>query len=133
VSILVPGRGLVNASAMRVDAAVKEYDERLCFGFNEARGDWIVYIKMERGFPAAYHIDGVPVYPIRGFGNHIPTPPEVLDKIKEMDTWHNNFDLATMNWENEKRRMSGRSSVDDAIDEAAQRMTHAAKQAGLVD
>lgn len=131
VSIMVPGRGLVNASALAVDKAVNEYDERLHFGFNEVNQDWFIYIHMERDFPATYRIEGQPVYPIRGFGDEIPTPENAVNALREMDTWQNNFDLAKMNHENEKRLIEQRKS-DGLIDEAAERIFHAMRKEGMI-
>jgi hypothetical protein len=132
VSILVPGRGLVNASALAVDKAVNEYDERLRFGFNETNQDWFIYILMERDFPAFYYVDGSPVYPIRGFGKEIPTPETAVNAIRQMDTWQNNFDLAVMNFENERQRKRLEMDTNERIEEAAMRSYHALKRGGYV-
>ena len=97
MNIVVPGRGVVNLDAERVNRAVQEYDERLRFGFNEVNGDWVVYIKMPRGFDAAYYIEGEPVYPVLGFQKRIPPVDEALGRIRLSDSWREGsriYDLA---------------------------------------
>lgn len=75
VRLYVPGHGMVDASAYRVQKAVKEYDERLLFAQNTETGQWCVYIQPER--------DAEPL-PIVGF-NEIPSPERVCRELYQRD------------------------------------------------
>lgn len=77
VRLYVPGRGMVDVSAYRVDKAVKEYDERLLFARNTDTGQWCVYIQPER--------DAEPL-PILGF-NEVPHPTDALKELYKRDAW----------------------------------------------
>ncbi len=93
-TILVPGRGLVNLDALAVDRAVKEYDERLSFGYNPKNEDWVVYIKLPRDFEGAwYQIDGENVMPVLGVGREIPKPEVVTQRLWETDAWRNGEEM----------------------------------------
>ena len=125
--ILVPGRGLVNVEAMRVDTAVREYDERLRFGYNPTNQDWIVYIALPRDYVGAhYHIDNEPVMPVLGFGGRIPAPSEATRKLYETDAWrHGNKLYNRMLEENEKLHKKRQEEADAEIAEAVERAEHA--------
>lgn len=80
-TIYLPGRGVVDLAANRVDRAVNEYDERLSFARNEQTGDWCVFIKMERGW------DGPDAgLPVIGFGREIPHPEDALKRLHNADS-----------------------------------------------
>lgn len=127
--ILVPGRGMVNVDAMRVDTAVREYDERLRFGFNPVNQDWIVYIALPRDYEGAhYHIDGEPVMPVLGVGREIPPPSVVTRRLYETDAWrHGNKLYTKMLDENERLKKQRREEQDAEIDEAIERAEHAVR------
>jgi hypothetical protein len=95
VRLYVPGSGMVDASAYRVQKAVKEQDERLLFARNTDTGQWCVYIQSER--------DAEPL-PILGF-NEIPSPELVLKELYKRDAWRRgNEILDEVNKRNEDRR-----------------------------
>lgn len=125
--ILVPGRGIVNVAAMRVDAAVREYDERLRFGYNPTNEDWIVYIALPRDYEGAhYHIDGEPVMPVLGVGREIPPPSVVTRRLYETDAWrHGNKLYDKMLAENERQKKINQEEADAEIAEAVERAEHA--------
>lgn len=77
VRLYVPGKGMVDASAFRVEKAVKEYDERLLFARNTDTGQWCVYIQPER--------DAEPL-PILGFDD-VPHPDDVMKELYKRDAW----------------------------------------------
>lgn len=125
--ILVPGQGIVNMDALRVDTAVKEYDERLSFGWNPVNKDWIVYISLPRDYVGAhYHIDGNPVMPVLGFGGRIPAPSEATRKLYETDAWrHGNKLYEKMLKHNEQVRKQQAEEAEAEIAEAVERAEHA--------
>lgn len=125
--ILVPGKGLVNMDALRVDTAVREYDERLRFGYNPVNQDWIVYIALPRDYVGAhYHIDGEPVMPVLGFGGRIPAPSEATRKLYETDAWrHGNKLYKKMLADNAKLKKQRDEEHEAEIEEAVERAAHA--------
>lgn len=125
--ILVPGQGLVNMDALRVDTAVREYDERLRFGYNPVNEDWIVYIALPRDYEGAhYHIDGDPVMPVLGVGREIPPPSTVTRRLYETDAWrHGNKLYAKMLAENERQKKINNEALEAEIAEAQERAEHA--------
>jgi hypothetical protein len=132
-NIVVPGRGVVNLDAEKVNRAVMEYDERLRFGYNAQNDDWIIYIKMPRGFEAAYYIEGEPVYPCIGFKNRIPHPDEALARLKTADTMRHGMRIYNKVVDSQaKFRAKAEETANEGIEEAAQRMQHQAKKEGLI-
>lgn len=127
VEILVPGRGMVNASAMAVDTAVQEYDELLRFGFNPANSDWVVYRQLPRDFEfAPYYIDDQPVLPVLGFGTEIPSPEQALKRLYETDAWRHGQKLYdNMLKENERIKKEQNQVYEDQMEEALERAEHA--------
>lgn len=134
MSILVPGKGLVNLEAMRVDSAVREYDERLCFGFNEANQDWIIYVQLERGSDSPYHIDGYPVYPVLGFQDRIPTPDEALRRLVQSDALRQGEAiLDRMLRRNADLQRERDAAVSDATAEVAERIEFEMRRQGKTE
>lgn len=131
-TILVPGRGLFNVDAARVDAAVREYDERLSFGFNPANEDWCVYIKLPRGFEnAPYYIENEPVWIVLGFQHRIPSPDEAIKRLYETDALkHGSALLDKMNAENERLKKKQAEEFEAQMDEATERVEHALRYHG---
>ena len=76
-SLYIPGRGSVSLKALKVDAIVNKYDERLFFGKNEDTGDWCIFVRMPR--------PQLP-FPVIGFQDTIPEPEDALRRLKEADT-----------------------------------------------
>jgi hypothetical protein len=131
MNIVVPGRGVVNLDAERVNRAVQEYDERLRFGFNEVNGDWVVYIKMPRGFDAAYYIEGEPVYPVLGFQKRIPPVDEALGRIRLSDSWREGSRIYDrMVKAQERARAAQEAEAADLTGDVAERIEHEMRKQG---
>ena len=111
-SLYIPGRGSMDIKAWRVDAAVKDYDERLMFAKNEETGDWCIFIKMPT--PAA-------PYPVLGFGDNIPTVDEARQRLRSTDTMRSGEAIyRDMVRSQEKYRANLKSKTDEAAEEAAE-------------
>lgn len=128
--ILVPGRGLVNLDALRVDKAVKEYDERLSFGYNPTNGDWVVYIQLPRDYQGAwYQIDGENVMPVLGVGTTVPSPEAVTKRLYETDAWRNGKEMYdSMLRHNEKLKAAQKEQADQLDLEVAERLASVKKK-----
>ena len=129
-NILVPGQGMVNPAALRVSEAIKEYDERRRFGYNETNGDWIIYIVMPRDFEAAYFIDGQPVYPVIGFGTDVPDPEYALKRLYTADSRRKNV-LKRMNEENARLEAERKNEMAEFDEEMAERIEFELRKEGL--
>lgn len=129
LEIYVPGRGMVNPQAERVNDAVKQEDERLRFGFNPKNKDWIIYILMPRDFDAAYYIEGEPVYPVLGFGDRIPSPDEAVRRLREVDTRRTDVRKA-MNKANDARAHAREKEAQDWDAEMAERIEFELRKKG---
>jgi hypothetical protein len=75
--IYIPGHGEMSWDEVRVDRAVKEYDERLFFARNADTWDWCVFIKMPAPESA---------YPVLGFGHNVPPVDHVMQRLVAADT-----------------------------------------------
>lgn len=130
--ILVPGLGITNSEALKVDAAVKEYDELLHFGFNPTNQDWCVYRKLPRGYQnAPYHIDGEPVLIVLGFQDRIPSPEQAVKRLWETDALrHGDAILKRMNAANERLKKEQDEEFDAVTQEAAERIELALRKQG---
>lgn len=109
-SIYLPGRGMVNLTARRIDKAVTEYDERLFFRRNPQNGQWTVFRKMEHG---------VEPLPVLGFGFDIPSVDRVLKRLYESDSRRHDL-VARINKHNERLKKEQQDKVDDAQEFAAE-------------
>ena len=132
-SIILPnGRGVYNVKAAQVNREVEEYDERLRFGFNEANGDWVIYIKMPQGFDAAYFIEGEPVYPVIGFGKEIPEPGEAVKRLWKADTMQHGMKiLDDINAHNQKIKDAHEEKASDGSAQMAEGLEWAHRKANL--
>jgi hypothetical protein len=121
-SIYIPGHGEMSWDEIRVDRAVKEYDERLFFARNAETWDWCVYIKMPHGEPA---------YPVLGFGRQVPSTDVVLDKLYRGDMLRHGwkiFDDIQKSQEDYKKQF--RVKADEATEESAEVVEHFLRQHG---
>lgn len=110
-SIYLPGRGMVNLTARRIDKAVNEYDERLFFRLNPQTGDWCVYRKQEHGKePIA----------VLGFGRDIPHPNDVIARLRQTDSYRRDL-VRQINEHNDRRK----KELQDAVDEGQEAMAEA--------
>lgn len=119
VPIWLPGQGVVDVRAARVDRAVQQYDERLRFGRNEANGQYAIFIKFPPGddyFPE--------LYPILGFGFDIPEPEAAIRRLEAADTLkHGERMLDEMHRRNRERL----ARFDEPIQEAQEEFALAAE------
>lgn len=131
-SLYVPGRGMVNLSAMRVDSAVSEYDERLMFAQHPENGQWVIMLKMPSDYdgPDGLHFGSDRVIPILGF-NDIPHPDDALKRLYQTDTlrWGEQI-LDDMNRRNADRKKELEFEADNASGEAAEALEWFNRQQG---
>jgi hypothetical protein len=121
-NIYIPGKGEMSWDEIRVDRAVKNYDERLFFAKNADTRDWCVFIRMPHGEPA---------YPVLGFGQVIPSVDVVLDKLYRGDMTRHGwklYDEIVKSQEDYKRRF--REKADEATEESAEVVEHFLRKHG---
>jgi hypothetical protein len=122
MSIYIPGHGEMSWEEIRVDRAVREYDERLFFARNADTWDWCVYIKMPRPEPA---------YPVLGFGQNIPSVDVVMEKLYNADTMRHGwqiFDDVQRSQQDYKKAL--RVKADEATEDSAERIEHLLRRHG---
>jgi len=73
----LPGTGIVDTEVYRLDASIKQYNERLSFGVNEYDGSYCIFMRMPSPEP--------PIA-ILGFQDKIPTIDEARKRLWETDT-----------------------------------------------
>lgn len=78
--LFIPGQGMVDTRVYRVDAAVKAYDSRLMFGQHPETGDYCVFVELPRPNEP---------YPVIGFGQEVPDPDKVVERLQRADTMRN--------------------------------------------
>lgn len=76
-SIYLPGRGMVNLTARKIDKAVREYDHLLYFRRHPQNNQWTIFRKMEHGADP---------HPVLGFGYDLPTVEFVRRRLYETDS-----------------------------------------------
>ena len=89
-----------------LNRVLREYDERLMFVRNEDNGDWVVALKQERPNPPL---------PVLGFQDQIPTPDELLARVRAADTKrHTDWLEENINKHNEQAMAPVREKADEA-------------------
>jgi hypothetical protein len=122
MSIYIPGHGEMSWDEIRVDRAVREYDERLFFARNADTWDWCVYIRMPRPEEP---------YPVLGFGREIPDVNTVLARLHRADTMRHGwqiFDEIQKSQEDFKNKF--RKRTDEAGEESAEVLEHFLRKHG---
>jgi len=121
-SIFIPGQGEKSFDELRIDRAVREYDERLFFARNADTRDWCVFITMPRPEPP---------YPVIGFGRELPPVDEVMRLIHRSDTKRHGwqiYDEIVQSQEDYKKQF--RVAADEATEESAEVVEHFLRQHG---
>lgn len=120
--LYLPGRGMVNLDARRVDRAVQEYDERLFFSRHPQTGQWTVFIKIERDLPDEFGtvVSGTRAFPVLAF-NDIPEPSEATRRLYESDAIrHGTRILDKIHENNERVREPLRRKAEEAQEQLAE-------------
>jgi len=122
MSIYIPGHGEMSFDEIRIDRAVREYDERLFFARNADTWDWCVYIKMPRPEEP---------YPVVGFGKELPRLDDVMMRIYNADTARHGWQIYDeIVKSQEKYRKDLRYKGDQASEESAEVVEHFLRQHG---
>ena len=120
--IYIPGHGEMSWDEVRVDRAVREYDERLFFARNADTWDWCVFIKMPHGEPP---------YPVIGFGREVPSVDIVLEKVYRGDMTRHGWALYDEIVKSQKDyKQKFRDAADEASAESAEVVEHFLRQHG---
>lgn len=122
MKIYIPGRGSVDSNVYKVDAAVRQYNERLSFKLNEDTQDYCIYMRMP--YPE-------PDLPILGFGREIPHPDLACKKLWESDTMiHGDKILNDILKSQEDFKNAKRYAADQATEDSAERIEHVMRMKG---
>ena len=126
---MIPGFFIPSSARMREDMAilrnnrrVKEYDERLRFGYNEDKGDYCIFMLMPHGEAAR---------PILGFGSIVPEEDAMMERLMKSDTLrHGSMMREDINRGNERLRRQMEKAAVDEVHDAAERVEVWHRQAG---
>jgi len=122
LKIYIPGRGTVDSNVYKVDAAVRQYNERLSFKLNEDTQDYCIFMRMP--YPE-------PDLPILGFGREIPHPDLACKKLWESDTMiHGDKILNDILKSQEDFKNAKRYAADQATEDSAERIEHVMRMKG---
>ena len=122
MKIYIPGRGSVDSDVYKVDAAVRQYNERLSFKLNEDTQDYCIFMRMP--YPE-------PDLPILGFGREIPHPDLACKKLWESDTMiHGDKILKDILKSQEDFKNAKRYAADQASADSAERIEHVMRMKG---
>lgn len=122
MKIYIPGRGTVDSDVYKVDAAVRQYNERLSFKLNEDTQDYCIFMRMP--YPE-------PDLPILGFGREIPHPDAACKKLWESDTMiHGDKILKDILKSQEDFKNAKRYAADQATEDSAERIEHLMRMNG---
>lgn len=83
-SLMVQHRrlGLIDSTIARLDAVANGYDEKLFLDRHHDTGQWCVYVSLERPQRP---------YPVFALSDRLPTPDELLNKLRASDTHKHNI------------------------------------------
>lgn len=105
---------------LRVDQAVKEYDENLRFGRNEETGQWCIFRVVRGEAPL----------PILGF-DEIPHPEDACRRLYQCDAQRRGEEILTdMNRHNAELEKADEAAASDADGLAAEVYEHAFRMMG---
>jgi len=122
LKIYIPGRGTVDSDVYKVDAAVRQYNERLSFKLNEDTQDYCIFMRMP--YPE-------PDLPILGFGREVPHPDLACKKLWESDTMiHGDKILNDILKSQEDFKNAKRYAADQATEDSAERIEHVMRMKG---
>ena len=122
MKIYIPGRGSVDSDVYKVDAAVRQYNERLSFGLNEDTQDYCIFMRMPHPEPTL---------PILGFGREVPHPDAACKKLWESDTMiHGDKILNDILKSQEEYKAALRYNSDQASADSAERVEHLMRMNG---
>ena len=122
MKIYIPGRGSVDSDVYKVDAAVRQYNERLSFDLNEETQEYCIFMRMPHPEPDL---------PILGFGRMVPHPDVACKKLWESDTMiHGDKILNDILKSQEEFKNAKRYAADQASADSAERIEHLMRMNG---
>lgn len=122
MKIYIPGRGSVDSNVYKVDAAVRQYNDRLSFGLNEDTQEYCIFMRMPHPEP---------VLPILGFGREVPHPDAACKKLWESDTMiHGDKILNDILKSQEEYKAALRYNSDQASADSAERIEYLMRSRG---
>lgn len=133
-TLFIPGRGVVDLEARRIDAAVSEYDERLFAARHPETNHPGVFIKMPPSYDGdnGLVISGQRAIPVLVFPGGFPHPDHVLGELHKRDAVRRGTEiLDEINRRNDQLKAAGNHAASEAAGEVAEVMASARHQLGL--
>lgn len=119
----IPGAGEVDVRIVGLQRVCREYDDRLELARHELTGDWVVFIKIDRGN----------LYPVIGIGRELCSPEELRERLWKADAKrHGNKLLDQINESNARIKREARLRADDAAEATAEAFEWGFRQEGVL-
>ena len=125
-TIYLPGHGVVDLEARRINKVVNQYDERLFAARHPLTGDYAVFIKMSPAYDGedGLEIAGQRALPIMAFPNGFPHEDQVLGELHKRDAVRRGTEiLDEIHRANEARKEPYRRAAADAAGAVAEAQT----------
>lgn len=119
----IPGAGEVDVQIVALQRVCREFDERLELARHEMTGDWVVFIKLDRGN----------LYPVIGIGRELISPEELRERLWKADAKrHGDKLLYQINEHNERLKRESRNKALDADEAVAEALEWGFRQEGVL-
>lgn len=119
----IPGAGEVDVKIVACQRVCREFDDRLELARHELTGDWVVFIKVDRGN----------LYPVIGIGRELCSPDELRERLWKADAKrHGDKVLRQINEHNEKLKRESRSRALEADEQIAEAFEWGFRQEGVL-
>lgn len=119
----IPGAGEVDIKIVACQRVCREFDDRLELARHELTGDWVVFIKLDRGN----------LYPVIGIGRELCSPEELRERLWKADARrHGDKVLREINEHNARIQRASRRRADDAAEATAEAFEWGFRQEGVL-
>lgn len=119
----IPGAGEVDVRIVGLQRVCREFDDRLELAKHELTGDWVVFIKIDRGN----------LYPVIGIGRELIEPEELRERLWKADAARHGDKLRQqINEHNARIQRDAKLRADDAAEAAAEALEWGFRQEGVL-
>ena len=119
----IPGMGETDIRIVGCQRVCREFDDRLELAKHELTGDWVVFIKVDRGN----------LYPVIGIGRELCTPDELRERLWKADAKrHGDKVLRDINEHNARIQRESRNRALDADEATAEALEWGFRQEGVL-
>ena len=119
----IPGMGETDVRIVGCQRVCREFDDRLELAKHELTGDWVVFIKVDRGN----------LYPVIGIGRELCSPDELRERLWKADAKrHGDKVLRDINEHNARLQRESRARALEADEATAEALEWGFRQEGVL-